>query len=95
MFILIIVFVIFTCWKHVYRLYVLLGTQEHLFEDDDQDLPVNYGTMTTSEPEDLPPKYEDIEELPPEYDESMMKPDYIYRGCAQSSYVNLGCDNKV
>ena len=34
--------------------------------------------MSSTEQEDLPPKYEDCEELPPQYDEATMKPDNFY-----------------
>ena len=56
---------------------------------------MNYGTMGSTEQEDLPPKYEDIEEDPPQYNEVTMKhPDNYYnsRPPSYSSYSNRYSD---
>ena len=74
-FILLIVSGIFTCWKHVYRMFKLLGSLAR--QDTQQDmLYPEYGSMSgrpSSEDQDHPPKYEDVEQFPPQYE---MPPDY-------------------
>ena len=76
-FILLIVSGIFTCWKHVFRMFKLLGTLGQEEGSPPDILYPEYGSMSRSpsyrEQEDQPPKYEDVEQFPPQYE---MPPDY-------------------
>ena len=74
-FILLIVSGIFTCWKHVYRMFKLLGTLAQEDSSPPDMLYPEYGSMSRSseDQEDHPPKYEDVEQFPPQYE---MPPDY-------------------
>lgn len=66
------------------------------FQDNDQERPMNYGTMAPRDPElDLPPKYEECEELPPLYDEATMRPAEAWppsysQVCHLSAFDNKG-----
>ena len=75
-FILLIVSGIFTCWKHVYRMFKLLGTLTQQASSPPEVLYPEYGSMSRSpsyQEQDHPPKYEDVEQFPPQYE---MPPDY-------------------
>ena len=75
-FILLIVSGIFTCWKHVYRMFKLLGSLAQQDSSPPGMQYPEYGSMPgrpSSEDQDHPPKYEDVEQFPPQYE---MPPDY-------------------
>lgn len=72
-FILLIVSGISTCWKHVYRVFKLLGCAELDESSESERTYPEYGSMSRTAAEDLPPKYEDVQQCPPQYE---MPPDY-------------------
>jgi len=90
-FILIIVFGIFTCWKHVYKMFILLRS-DLLHQSGEIERHMNYGTMP--EQDDLPPKYEDCEELPPEYCEEEQPPVYDEATMKPGIFYSNKCDNR-
>ena len=62
-FILLIVSGIFTCWKHVYRMFKLLGTLAQQDSSPPELLYPEYGSMSRS------PSFEDQQDHPPKYEE--------------------------
>ena len=66
--IMLIVFGIFSCWKHVYRVFKLLGLEEASGPLASERMFPDYGSSRSSSREDLPPKYEEVHQYPPQYE---------------------------
>merc|ERR1711892_1101837 len=82
-FILILLLLLLTAWRHLQVQYLVLGMASNTQELGNPETGESAKT-TVSDP---PPKYEDVAETPPAYDETTMKSDEAYNPCQNINHI--------